>query len=99
MLRICFLSRLLLVAPLCAQMQTPPSKRISSDDALDRALKNNVLTSNGSPFHAVLEIGAGKGDDPTFKGRVELFWENEQKYRLMLESPDFGQTLILNDGQ
>jgi hypothetical protein len=97
MLRICFFFCLILVTPLCAPMQIPQPDRISSDEALDRALKNNVLTYNGSPFHAVLEIAADKAGDPTFNGRVELFWESEQKYRLVLDSPSFGQTLIVND--
>jgi hypothetical protein len=99
MLRVGFLSTFLLAAPLYAQMQFAPPQMISSDEALDRAVKNNVLTLNGSPFHAVLEIAALKEDDPAFKGRVELFWESQQKYRLVLESPAFGQTLIVNGEQ
>jgi hypothetical protein len=89
----------LLAAPLCAQVQFTPPQMISSDDALDRALKTNVLTVKGTPFHSVLEIGAEKEDLPTFKARVELFWENDKRYRLILESKDFGQTLIVNDSQ
>ena len=96
MLRIWLLSSFLLASPLCAQMQFTPPQMISSDEALDRAVKNNILTLNGSPFHAVLEIAPLKEDDPGFKGRVEVFWENQQKYRLVLESPAFGQTLVVN---
>ncbi len=40
-----------------------------------------------------------KDNDPAFNGRIELFWENGKKYRLKLESPDFGQTLIVNGEQ
>jgi hypothetical protein len=98
MLRTCFLFLLFVAIQLRAQMQFTPPELISSDDALDRALKNNVLTSKEPPFHAVLEIATVKDDDPAFKGHVEVFWENEQKYRLVLESPDFGQTLIVNGG-
>jgi hypothetical protein len=98
MLRTCFLFFLFVGGSLCAQMQFSPPQLISSDEALDRALKNNVLTSNEPPFHAVLEIATLKDDDPAFKGRVELFWKNKERYRLVLESPDFGQTLIVNDG-
>jgi hypothetical protein len=97
MLRTCFLFFLFLGGPLCAQMQFSPPQLISSDEALDRALKNNVLTYKGQPFHAVLEIAPEKDDDPAFKGRVEVFWENNEKYRLVLESSNFGQTLIVND--
>jgi hypothetical protein len=80
-------------------MQFSPPQMISSDDALDRALKNNVLTSNGSPFHAVLEIATVKDDDPAFKGRIEVYWESARKYKLIVESQEFGQTLIVNDEQ
>jgi hypothetical protein len=99
MLRMWLLFAFLLAVPLCAQMQFTPPQMISSDEALDRVVKNNVLTLNGSPFHAVLEIATLKEDDPTFKGRVELFWESQQKYRLVLESPAFGQTLVVNGEQ
>jgi hypothetical protein len=97
MLRIDLFALCLLVVPCFAQTQNPPAQRISAADAIDRALKNNVLTSGGSPFHAVLEIAAAKGDDPAHKGRIELFWENEHRYRLLLYSPSFGQTLVAND--
>jgi hypothetical protein len=99
MLRICFFFCLILVTPLCAPLQFPQPDQISSDEALDRALKNNVLTYNGSPFHAVVEVAADKAGDPAFDGRVELFWESEQKYRLVLDSKSFGQILIVNGGQ
>ncbi|HEY5328418.1 MAG TPA: hypothetical protein VIJ79_00925 [Acidobacteriaceae bacterium] len=86
---------LLLAPPLCAQMQMPQFERISSDEAFDRALKNNVLTHKDSPFHAVLDIREKTGD-PAYRGRVEIFWESEDKYRLVLDSRDFGQTLVVN---
>jgi len=70
---------------------------IPSDEALDRALKNNVLTSHGSPFHAILDVKPENGGDPVHQGRIELFWADDKTYRLILDSPDFGQTLIVND--
>jgi hypothetical protein len=96
-----FLSCLFLAAPLYAQMQMqiPQAERISSDEAFDRLLKNNVLTHRGTPFHAVLDISEQKMDDPAYKGRVEVFWENEQKYKLLAESRDFGRTLVVNGEQ
>jgi hypothetical protein len=99
MLRTCFLFCLFVATSLCAQMQFSPPQFISADEALDRALKNNVLTSNGPPFHAVLKIKEMKDSDPAFTGRVELFWQNKDKYRLILESPNFGQTLVVNTKQ
>ncbi|HEX3966703.1 MAG TPA: hypothetical protein VHW70_01940 [Edaphobacter sp.] len=88
-----------LSVPLYAQMSLPQPQFIASDVALDKAVKSNVLTSGGSPFHAILEITEIKNADPAFKGRVELFWEDTQKYRLVLDSPNFGQTLIVNGAQ
>jgi hypothetical protein len=99
MLRTCFLFCLFVATSLCAQTQFSPPQLISADEALDRALMNNVLTSNGPPFHAVLEIKEIKDSDPAFTGRVELFWQNKEKYRLILESPNFGQTLVVNTKQ
>ena len=96
MLRTCFLFCLLVSIPSRAQIQFSPPQFISADEALDRVLKNNVLTSDGPPFHAVLEIKEIKDSDPAFTGRVELFWQDKEKYRLILESPNFGQTLIVN---
>ena len=57
-----------------------------------------MLTHKGTPFHAVLEIQEKTGD-PAYRGRVEIFWESEQKYRMVLDSRDFGQTLVANDAQ
>jgi hypothetical protein len=90
---------LFLSAPLYAQMPFPQPQFISADEALDKAVKNNVLTSGGSPFHAILEITEIKDADPAFKGRVELFWDGTQKYRRVLDSPNFGETLIVNGDQ
>ncbi|MEO7029095.1 MAG: hypothetical protein ABI147_06800 [Acidobacteriaceae bacterium] len=69
---------------------------ITADEALDRVLKNNVLTYEGSPFHAIMEIRTTEGDDPAFRSRIEVFWEEPQHYRLTLESRDFGQTLVVD---
>jgi hypothetical protein len=80
-------------------MQMPQLEHISSDEALARASRNNVLTHNGLPFHAVMELGTEKRDDPSYKGQIELFWAGESKYRLVVESPRFSQTLVVNGQQ
>jgi hypothetical protein len=88
-----------LAAPLCALAQIPSPAQISSDDALNHALEINTLTFSGSPFHAVLEIRTEESKDSDIKGRIEVFWQDEQKYRLQVESPKFTQTLIVNHGR
>ena len=99
MLRLKYFCSLLLTFPLFAQSQLPASQSISVDQAIDLAQKNNVLTFQGSPFHVVLEIEAQEKGDPAFKSHIDLFWEDRQKYRLVLESRTFGQTLIVNNGE
>ncbi|HEY4010636.1 MAG TPA: hypothetical protein VGM11_10830, partial [Acidobacteriaceae bacterium] len=92
----------LLLSPLAASAQFPPNfqppQHISSDEALDRVLNKNVLTHDGKPFHAVLDLHEEKGD-PAYMGRVELIWAGERRYKLILTSRDFDQTLIVNGDQ
>lgn len=76
----------------------PQGERINSDEIIDRLQKNNVLTHNGKPFHAVMDIKEEKGD-PGYNGRIELSWLSPEKYRLVLTSHDFDQTLIVNGPQ
>lgn len=90
------------LCPHAASAQFPPNgqpaERISSDEALDRALNKNVLTHEGKPFHAIMNLQEEKGD-PAYAGRVELFWAAEKQYKLILTSRDFQQTLVVNGDQ
>lgn len=61
--------------------------------AIRKALKISSLTFEGRPFHAVLEIGKA-GED--YSGRVEIWWGDAAKYRLVVSSPNFNQTKIVN---
>lgn len=87
------------LCPLAVLAQLPPNfqppQNISSDDALDRALNKNVLTHDGKPFHAIMDIREEKGD-PSYAGRVEVFWAAEQQYKILVTSRDFDQTLIVD---
>jgi len=78
-----------------AQSFPAPPEHISASEAVGRVLKDNVLTFKGRPFHAVLDITEEKAD-PAYEGHVEIFWINEQKYRVVVTSHDFDQTLIIN---
>lgn len=66
---------------------------MDADAALDRALKKSSLTFQGKPFHAVMEIGPV---GTPYSGHIELWWLNSAKYRLVMTSPQFSQTRIVN---
>ncbi len=76
--------------------KTTPPGYISSDEALDRVRRNNVLTFESEPFHAELRIAPDKGNDPAYTGSVEVFWANPVSYRLVARSRDFDQTLVVD---
>ena len=75
---------------LCGQMQ---GEKIAVDEALDRALKSSSLTYEGKPFHAVMEIGPGGTE---YTGRVEVWWMDVAKYKVMIASPKFSQERVVN---
>ncbi len=75
------------------QQENQTAKRITTDEALDQALNASSLTTNGKPFHAVLEIGKPGGE---YSGRVEVWWQAPQMYKLQITSPKFSQTKIVN---
>jgi len=75
------------------QQQTQSAQRVSADEALDRALKTSSLTTDGRPFHAVLEIGK-PGEQ--YSGRVEVWWQGPQVYKLQITSPKFSQRKVVN---
>ena len=68
-------------------------EKVDGEVALDRALKTSSLTFEGKPFHAVIEIGTA---GTAYSGRVEVWWVNETKYRLVVKSPQFGQEKTVN---
>jgi hypothetical protein len=74
-----------------AQPQT-----ISSDEALDRALKDSSLTRSNTPFHAVMSITSAL---PAYSGQIDLTWLGPEQYRLQITSPAFKQLRIVNHDQ
>ncbi|RSL16968.1 hypothetical protein EDE15_2495 [Edaphobacter aggregans] len=79
-----------------AQMPGLPQvqgERVDADAALTRALKASSLTYEGKPFHAVMEIGAAGSE---YSGRLEVWWADQSKYRMVLTSPKFNQQKVVN---
>jgi hypothetical protein len=71
----------------------PQGEKVDVDVALDRALQKSSLTFNGKPFHAVMNIGEPGTE---YSGRIEVWWVEKSKYRLILSSPKFNQEKIVN---
>jgi hypothetical protein len=82
-----------------ATAQQPSSAGTSATDLiLDQARKTNVLTTPGAPpFHAVLDITSEKSDDQVHQGTIDLVWADPSHYRLQIQSPNFGQLLVVQD--
>jgi len=60
-------------------------------------IATNVLTTPGAPpFHAILEISSEASSATEHHGRIEVFWADPTSYYLKLETPEFGQTLIVS---
>jgi hypothetical protein len=86
------------------QAQTPsPSANMS---LLQQSLQKSVLIEGHQPFHLVLEIApdttprAHARPVPSFmNGKVELFWAGRSHYKLVLNSPEFRQTRVVDGDQ
>jgi hypothetical protein len=85
--------------PLHAQFSNFPQvqgERVDADRAISRALKVSSLTDEGKPFNAALVIGASGSP---YSGRVEVWWASKNKYKIVIASPAFSQTRIVNGDQ
>jgi hypothetical protein len=80
-----------------APAQTPATSTDAADALLDHMIAANVLTTPGAPpFHAILEISSEASSATEHHGRIEVLWADPTSYYLKLETPEFGQTLIVN---
>lgn len=96
------LSVLWCVVPMRAQTA------VSSDNAalLQRALRESVLINGRRPFHLMMDIAPAVTDiphhrevSPTLRGSMEVFWAAPDRYKLILDSPEFHQTKIVEGTQ
>jgi hypothetical protein len=78
------------MAPMCGSAQ-----EVSAGAMARPVIVQPVLIENGSsPFH--LKAIITDKDDPESRTAVELFWASPEKYRRIIQSRDFSQTLIVN---
>jgi hypothetical protein len=83
-----------------AQYGAPPSGQSagqSLNDQSETALKKSQITLAGSaPFHIKFSISEPGNAQSTRHAEVEEFWLAPEKYRRIIQSPDFSQTLVVN---
>jgi hypothetical protein len=71
---------------------------------IEEALQNSSLVHGKTPFHFLMDIHPGKvlfpghAASPAMHGTMEVFWAGPSRYKLILTTPDFSQTKIV-DGQ
>jgi hypothetical protein len=73
---------------------------------LQQSLHESVLIEGHQPFHLVLEVAPDTTPRAharpvlaSMHGKVELFWSSPSHYKLVLNSPEFSQTRIVDGGQ
>jgi hypothetical protein len=77
--------------------QEEAGKQVSMAQAVDHALEQSQLTAPGSkPFHLKAHIGATDPKKPEYTAEVEEYWAGPQKWRRIVSSKEFTQTLMVN---
>jgi hypothetical protein len=82
-----------------AQYGAPPSQSAgpSLNDQAETALKKSQVTLPGNPpFHIKFSISEPGNPQSTRHAEVEEFWLAPEKYRRVIQSLDFSQTLVVN---
>ncbi len=86
---------LLISASLAGDVKTVPLAEVAQ-----RAVAQSKLTSPGSAaFHLKATIIETTNPDSTYKGEIEEYWMSPEKWRRIVASPGFSQTLIVNGDQ
>lgn len=100
--------RLIITALLFIASALPSSAQTSSPTdnttLLRASLRNSVLIHGDQPFHLILKIAPSR--KPNFRqapssmqGTMEVFWISPDRYKLVLDSPAFRQTKIVDGEQ
>ncbi len=74
-----------------------PGDTLSLGDETEQALQQSNLTLPGSkPFHLKATIGETDDPDSDYQAKIEEYWITPTKWRRVITSPDFSQTLVTN---
>jgi hypothetical protein len=79
--------------------QAPNLEHITGEEAIERALKQNSLTTHGSPFHAILDVGEPDNSNSRYRASIEVYWQDGAHYRVATKSDAYSQTRIVNKNQ
>lgn len=75
------------------------SKPKNVGEGVEQAAKRSQLTLPGSkPFHLKATIAELDSPDSDYKAEVEMYWVAPDRWRRILKSPDFSQTMVI-DGE
>lgn len=86
-------------AVLAATSCVSVSQELSLSELSERAVAHSKLTTTGSgPFHLKARIAENGNPNSEFKADVEVFWMAPTKWRQVIQSSQFSQTLVVNDG-
>jgi hypothetical protein len=92
----------------CCALPMVAQSAVSSDNAalLQRALRESVLIDGRRPFHLIVDIAPAITDiphhrevSPSLRGSMEVFWSAPDRYKLILDSPGFQETKIIEGTQ
>jgi hypothetical protein len=93
----------LFVAALLAMLllDSPPAKAeeksVALSEVADHAVKQSKLTLPDSPaFHLKVTVFETSNPGSEYKADIDEYWVSPEKWRRMIQSPDFSQTLIVN---
>lgn len=86
-------------AGLAAQDQDE-DRQMAMAEAVEHALEQSKLTvAGGTPFHLKAHIAAEGNASAGYSAEVEEYWAGPEKWRRMVSSEGFSQTLVVNGGR
>ncbi|HKD81492.1 MAG TPA: energy transducer TonB [Candidatus Angelobacter sp.] len=93
------LRSIIVITLLCAFSFAGDSKPKTVGEGVEQAAKRSQLTLPGSqPFHLKATIAELNSPDTDYKAEVEMYWVAPGRWRRILKSPDFSQTMVV-DGE
>lgn len=73
------------------------AQRVTIAKVANHAVAETQLTLPGSsPFHLKATIAEKDSPASDYKGTIEMFWSSPGKWRRVIQSPGFSQTLVMN---
>jgi TonB family protein len=86
--------------PRCAVTQSIRQTSVPLGKALDYALQHGTLIGEGAkPFHLKVHVFESTNPQSDYHAEIEEFWISSTEWRRSIDSPDFKQTIVTNNGQ